>query len=439
MDRHRGRTFITHILSQKEAARRSLVEFKPADPKYADALRTFNGLAPVAKIRPVTFVGQPLWDEHVRATELACMHKLDPGTALAQGQAVVQRALDEEFDKAKFPVVDLRVPAGIGLFGFFVGAVVLFARYKRMRLGRLARSEARAGYLFVFPWVFGFTTLTLGPMLASLFFSFTQYSVLSPARWVGAGNYVDLLGNDSPKVFKAFSNTLYLAGIGVPLSLVTGLAVALLLNSAVRGMRYYRTLFYMPAIVPGVASVMIWLWILNADPDRGIMNFAWSRTISAWFGTQVPGWISVEAWAKPSLIVMGLWGAGSGMILWLAGLKGVSQTLYEAAAIDGATPKQQFWAVTLPQLSPILFFNTVMGFIGALQQFDSVYVMTGGNSSGPADSLLVPVYDLFTKGFRYFAMGYDSALAWVIFLIILIVTGIQLWLAPRWVHYEVDK
>jgi multiple sugar transport system permease protein len=169
------------------------------------------------------------------------------------------------------------------------------------------------------------------------------------------------------------------------------------------------------------------------------MNYAWSKTIAVWFGTQVPGWLSVEAWAKPSLIVMGLWGAGSGMILWLAGLNGVPRTLYEAASIDGATPKQQFWAVTLPLLSPILFFNTVMGFIGALQQFDSVYVITGGNGSGPADSLMVPVYYLFTNGFSYFKMGYASALAWVMFLIILAITGIQLWLAPRWVHYEGTK
>ena len=174
-------------------------------------------------------------------------------------------------------------------------------------------------------------------------------------------------------------------------------------------------------------------------PESRLVNYAWSHTISAWFGTQVPGWLSVEAWAKPSLIVMGLWGAGSGMILWLAGLKGVPQTLYEAAAIDGATSTRQFWAVTFPQLSPIVFFNTVMGFIGALQQFDGVYVITGGNGAGTADSLLVPVYHLFTKGFRYFEMGYASALAWVIFLIILIITGIQWKLAPLWVHYEAEK
>jgi multiple sugar transport system permease protein len=195
----------------------------------------------------------------------------------------------------------------------------------------------------------------------------------------------------------------------------------------------------MPAIVPGVASVVLWMWILNADPGRGLFNFAWAHTISVWFGTQPPGWLTVEAWAKPSLIVMGLWGAGSGMILWLAGLKGISQTLYEAASIDGATPLQQFWNVTFPQLSPIVVFNTVMGFIGSLQQFDSIYIITGGASAGPADSLLMPVYHLFINGFKYFKMGYASSLAWVIFAIILAITGLQWWLAPRWVHYEAEE
>jgi multiple sugar transport system permease protein len=234
-------------------------------------------------------------------------------------------------------------------------------------------------------------------------------------------------------------NVLYLGGIGVPLGLVSGLAVALLLNAGVRGLRFYRTIFYMPAIVPGIASTVLWMWLLNADPSRGIINRIWQVTFSDWFGTVPPGWLTVEAWAKPSLILMGLWGAGSGMILWLAGLKGVPTQLYESASLDGATPTQQFWTITLPQLSPIVFFNTVMGFIGSLQAFDSVYVITGGMSGGPNDSLLMPVYHLFINGFKYFKMGYASALAWVIFLIIVLITAFQFALAPRWVYYEVDK
>ena len=164
----------------------------------------------------------------------------------------------------------------------------------------------------------------------------------------------------------------YLGGVGVPLGLVTGLATAMLLNACVRGLRYYRTLFYLPNVVPGIASIILWLWILNADPQRGIMNWVWSHTITVWFGTPHPAWIVSEHWAKPALITMGLWGAAGGMILWLAGLKGIPSQLYEAANIDGASPMKQFWNITVPQLSPLIFFQTVIGGIGVLQTFDSV-------------------------------------------------------------------
>ncbi|MCX7800021.1 MAG: extracellular solute-binding protein [Fimbriimonadales bacterium] len=436
LERKRGRTYMPRVSAQIQAGRIGFETFKPSDPRWADTIKLHLDLASVSRIRPATFVAQVLWDEHVRAVENAASGRMTPKEALLAGQRVVQQALDEELGKTRFPVIDLRLPAAIGVFGFLVGCGLLAAAYRRQRLGRLARHEAIAAYLFVSPWVVGFVVFTLGPMLASLFFSFTQYGVLTEARWVGLKNYVDLFTLDQQNIVKSFANVLYLGGIGVPLGLVTGLAVALLLNSAVRGMRYYRTMFYLPAIVPGVASVVLWMWILNADPNRGLISFVWARTISQWFGTQPPGWLTVEAWAKPSLILMGLWGAGSGMILWLAGLKGIPSTLYEAASIDGANPRQQFWAVTLPQLSPIVFFNTVMGFIGALQQFEGVYIITGGNGTGPGDSLLMPVYHLFNNGFKYFKMGYASALAWVIFAIILVLTGIQFLLARKWVHYE---
>jgi multiple sugar transport system permease protein len=310
-----------------------------------------------------------------------------------------------------------------------------------MKLGRLAKSEALWAYLFISPWLIGFILLTVGPMLASLFFSFTQYDVLNEARWVGAKNYQDLGGTDKGLVLKALFNSVYLAAIGVPLGLFTGLAVALLLNTAQKGMRFYRTFFYMPAIVPGVASAVLWTWVLTPDPNKGLINAGWHETITQWFALPPPAWLNSADWAKTALILMGMWGAGSGMILWLAGLKGVPGTLYEAASLDGATPKQQFWSVTFPQLSPIIFFNTVMGFIGAMQEFDRIYIMkpASDGSVGPDDSLLVPVFHLFTNGFTYFKMGYASALAWMIFGIIVLLTFTQFKLAPRWVHYEADK
>jgi multiple sugar transport system permease protein len=287
----------------------------------------------------------------------------------------------------------------------------------------------------------GFLVFTLGPMLASLFFSFTQYDVLNDARWVGTKNYQDLFGADQINVFKALGNAIYLAGLTVPATLAAGLAIALLLNQATRGMRFYRTFFYMPAIVPGVASAVLWLWVLTPDPNKGLLNAGWQQVITPLLGLSPPSWVNSADWSKSALVVMSMWGAGSGMILWLAGLKGISTTLYEAASIDGANPRQTFWSITFPQLSPIIFFNAVMGFIGAMQEFDRVYIMkpSGDGPVGPDDSMLTPTYLLFNNGFAFFKMGYASAIAWLIFAIILVLTFTQFKLAPRWVHYESDK
>ncbi|HZH99053.1 MAG TPA: extracellular solute-binding protein, partial [Fimbriimonadaceae bacterium] len=440
-EQRRGREFIPAQSGSVEANEALFTKFKPASKKWANALRQHIDLMPHARIRPVTFVGQVLWNEHVRALENAAMGKMPPMEALQAGQVVVQQELDAVLGQERFPVIDSKVPLlASGALALATGWLVYFL-YSRKRLGKLARHEARWAYTFIAPWLIGFVTFTLGPMIASFFLSFTQYNVLSPARWVGAKNYADMLTTDSEKLSKAFSNVLYLAGVGVPLGIITGLAVAMLLNSAVRGMRFYRTLFYMPSIVPTTASAVLWVWLLTPDPSKGLINSGWAASIGQWFDLAPPGWLNAEAWAKPSLILMGLWGAGSGMILWLAGLKGVPNQLYEAASIDGANPRQQFWAVTLPQLSPIIFFNLVMGFIGALQEFDRVYIMKPASegSIGPADSLLMPVFHLFTNGFAYFKMGYASALAWLIFLIILIITGSQFWISRRWVHYEAER
>jgi multiple sugar transport system permease protein len=268
--------------------------------------------------------------------------------------------------------------------------------------------------------------------------SFTQYNVLQEARWVGLKNFNDVAVQDQALLVKAFTNAFYIAGIGVPLGIVTGLAIALLLNTAIRGIAVFRTLFYLPSIVPGIASIVLWMWILSPDPKLGLLNGIWNATLSIWFGIPTPGWLGAEAWAKPALILMGLGGVGGGVIIWLAGLKGIPNELYEASAIDGAKPGQQFWSVTLPQLSPLVFFNVVTGFIGALQIFDPVYVATSGYGTGPNDSLLVPVYYLFTNAFSYFRMGYASALAWVVFFVVLAITGVQFLFAKRFVHYEVD-
>lgn len=438
-DRAKGRIYLPRVQALKAANDALYRLYRPADPKFAEGLRVHMGLMDSARVRPPTIVGQLLWDEHVRATEQALLGKLTPIQALQDGQNTVQRELDRLAQKKRYPVVSLAAAgAAAGAIALLLAGVAWIG-WRKARLGRLARGEARWGYLCIAPWVVGFLALTAEPMLASLFFSFTDYDVLSSPRWVGLRNFAEMAGPDRANVLKAFGNAAYLAGFGVPLGLATGLAVALLLNAAVRGIRIYRTIFYLPAIVPVAASSVLWIWLLTPDPGKGLINAVWQKTLGTWMSLPTPGWLSAEAWAKPALIVMGVWGAGSGMILWLAGLKGVSPSLYEAADLDGASPVRSFFSVTLPMLSPILFFNMVMGFIGAIQEFDRVYIMAGDGSNGPSDSLLVPAKYLFTNAFGYFKMGYASALAWTIFGVILLITLIQFRLAPLWVHDEGTK
>lgn len=440
-ERRRGRAFIPRQAGSREANEMAYVKFKPGDPKFAAAVKMHLDMAKFGKIRPATFVGQTLWSEHARAMETALYKKDTPKGALTKAQIAVQRELDAFFERDKYPTLDLSIPAKIslGVTLLLIGGFLFW--FSRLKLGRLERSEAKWAYLFISPWLLGFFVLTLGPMLASLFFSFTQYDVLNEARWVGFRNYQDMFGADKELVMKALQNAFYLAAIGVPLGLATGLAIAILLNTAARGMRFYRTFFYMPAIVPLVASAVLWIWVLTPDANKGLINSFWQVTITPWMNVPPPGWLQSADWSKSALILMGVWGAGSGMVLWLAGLKGVPSSLYEASSIDGANPNRQFWAITLPQLSPIVFFNAVMGFIGAMQEFDRMYIMKPSNEGtvGPDDTMLTPVYHLFKNGFAFFKMGYASALAWMIFAIILLLTFTQFRLSKQWVHYEADK
>lgn len=438
-ERQRGRRYIPGISGLRAANEYAIANFAKGDSSYDKAFIGHAQMMEYARIRPATFAAQALWDAHVRAADRA-IRKLDPPEkALQEGQDTVQRILDEVLAKDKYPEINLNIPIVLGVGAVLACVIAGVVLIWRQKLGPLRKVETAWGYLFISPWIFGFLIFTLGPMVASLFFSFTQYNVLTEARWVGLKNYSDLLQNDTDLLLKAFFNVFYLAAVGMPIGLTIGLAVALLLNQDIKGMRFYRTVYYLPAVVPGVVGIILWMWIMNADPNRGILNSFWQATISQWFGGSPPNWFGDAYWTKPAIITMGLWGAGAGMILWLAGLKGIPKTLYEAASIDGASPKQQFWSITIPMLSPIIFFSVVMGLIGSVQAFDNVYIITGGQGAGPNDSLLVPVYHLFTNGFTYFRMGYASALAWVIFAVVLIITFIQFKLSPMWVHTESAK
>lgn len=430
-----GRPFVPNMSANIRADEAVFRRFAPDDAKFREPLRLFMDLMKVSKFRPVTFVGQRLWDEHVRAFENAIYHKKEPARALRDGRGVVQKELDQVFRKGRYPLLNWRGPLAlmVGTLLLMVGIVWVLAR-RSGPVGRLMRSEAISGYVFASPWIIGFLVFTIGPILVSVVLSFCDYDVLHPARYVGWENYRELFGDDWPYVWKTLYNAAYLAGLGIPLGMITGLAIAMLLNTRVLGMSWYRTFYYLPAIVPTVASAVLWLWVLNPY-DYGLVNAGWKTTLTSWFGIAPPTWLASEKWAKPGLILMGLWGAGGGMIIWLAGLQGIPQHLYEAAEIDGAGAWHKFRHVTIPMLSPTIFFIMIMGTIGALQTFETVYVMTDG-LGGPVDATLVPVLYLFNNAFRFFKMGYASALAWLLFWIIMFFTLIQLKLAPRWVHYE---
>ena len=292
--------------------------------------------------------------------------------------------------------------------------------------------------LFASPWIIGFICFVGGPIFFSILFAFTRFDVISPAHWVGLDNFKDVFHTDL--FYKSLWNTAYMV-IRVPLTMAASLAIAMLLNRALRGMGFYRTICYMPANVPIVAAALLWTWIFNAD--SGIINstlrwiyetgpFVWIQHLLH-VNFTVPLWLDDANWSKPSLIIMSLWSAGGGMIIWLAGLQSIPQQLYEAASIDGASKWGQFWNVTIPMLSPYILFNSIIGVIKTLQIFDEAFVMTQG---GPANSTLFYAYHLFREAFQYFRMGYASALAWILFLIVLALTMLQLWLSTKWVHYD---
>lgn len=288
----------------------------------------------------------------------------------------------------------------------------------------LIKKDTLAFFLFTSPWIFGFIVFTLGPILASVWISFTDWNMFTPANYVGFENYKFIFTED--KVFwKTVYNTFYYAVISVPLLLILSLLMAHLLNQKVRHMRVFRTAFYLPSVVPIVASSMIFMWILAPD---GVINKALS-----FFGIDGPSWLLDERYVKFSFVFMAIWGVGGSMILLLSGMQGISQELYESAAIDGAGKVRQLFTITVPMLSPILFFNLIMGIIGSLQTFSQVYILTKGGPNN-ASNMIVPY--LYDNAFKYFRMGYASAIAWILFIIIMALTLVVFKTSSMWVFYE---
>ena len=269
-----------------------------------------------------------------------------------------------------------------------------------MRLSRAERKEALVAYALISPWLVGFVFVTAGPMIASIILSFFKYDIIHPAQFVGMQNYMHMAKSD-PLFWQSLKVTTIYVLFGVPLTLGVSLAMALLLNNAVRGITIFRTIFYLPAVMSGVAVALLWQWVFN--PNYGILNYLLEMV-----GIIGPNWLGDENWVVPAFIIMSLWGAGSGMVILLAGLQGIPTQLYEAARIDGATWWQEFFKITLPMLSPTLFFNLIMNIISSWQVFTPAYVMTQG---GPNYGSLFYVFYLYRNAFVEFKMGYACALA----------------------------
>lgn len=294
---------------------------------------------------------------------------------------------------------------------------------QRFRL-TLEQREALLFYALISPWFIGFVVFLGYPMLRSLYLSFTDYNLLSPPIWVGLRNY-ERIFND-PEFWQSLKVTFLYALGSVPGSLIIALALAMVLSQKLRGVNIWRTIFFLPSVLSSIAVALLWLYVFR--PEGGLFNI-----VLGWFGIKGPGWYTSEVWALPALIIMSWWSIGGQIVIYLAGLKGIPESLYEVAEIDGANNWVKFRYVTLPMLSPTIFFNVVLGIIGALQVFDVGWVMTRG---GPNNATLFYMLNLYRRAFQFVQMGYASALAWILFLIIMVITLLVIRSSSAWVYYE---
>ncbi|MGW0804834.1 carbohydrate ABC transporter permease [Nonomuraea sp. NPDC002799] len=298
------------------------------------------------------------------------------------------------------------------------------------RTTKRSRREARAAYLFLAPWFAGLLVITIGPILASLYLSFTDYSLLEEAKWVGFDNYVKMFTEDSRFISSLQVTTIYVV-VSVPLQLAFALALALVLDRGLRGLSFYRSIFYLPSLLGGsVAIAILWRKVFGAD---GLVN-----ALLAVFGIQGPGWVGDPDYALGTLILLHVWTFGAPMIIFLAGLRQIPVSYYEAAAVDGAGMLRQFRSITLPLLTPIIFFNLVLEIIKSFQSFTQSFIVSSG-SGGPADSTLFYTLYLYLKGFKSYDMGYAAAMAWVLLIIIAGLTGVNFLASKYWVFYGDTK
>lgn len=299
-----------------------------------------------------------------------------------------------------------------------------FKRGAKRKLSKREKQEERWFYAFISLWLIGFIVFNGGPLLVSLFVSFTDWTGVKTINWIGLKNYTDMF--QDRLFWVSLGNTFYFGAASVFFGTAVALLIASILNQEIPGRNILRTIFFMPWVTTGVAVAIMWLWILN--PQVGLLNYGLST-----IGIKGPGWLSSSVWAMPSFIILAVWQNGQTMIILLAALGGVPKMLYEAASLDGAGTWAKFRHVTLPMISPAMFFVIITGIVGAFQAFVTFAVMTGG---GPGNSTQVYLLYLVDNAFSFFKMGYGSALAWVLLIIVAIITWIQFAVGRKWVHYE---
>lgn len=301
-------------------------------------------------------------------------------------------------------------------------------RKQKQKWTKKKKKDALWGLFFVAPFIIGFAVFMLGPMLFSFYGSFTNYNLTSRMDFIGLNNFRRMFMQDE-LFWTSLYNTAYYVALNVPLTTIGSVFLAVLLNRRIRGISIFRTIFYLPAVLSGVAVYVLWMQLLS--PSSGLVN-----NVLALFGVSGPAWLFDPNWTKPALILMRLWSVGGAMLLYLATLQNVPKQLYESAEMDGANAFQQFKNITIPLITPIIFYDIVTSTIGSFQIFQEAYVMTESGTAGPANSLLFYNFHMWNKAFVAFDMGYAMAMSMILFIIVLILTFINLKLAPRWVHYS---
>lgn len=447
-ERGQGRLYMPRMMASKQLTARQMATYVniPEMPQRVKrGQQTHLDILPHCRYRPVSPKGQELWNGQADAQDLAWNHGKTPAASLEFFNDRVQRRLDAFYSPQAGKEINWTLVVALYVGGLIVLAAVVYWRHQARHPARgIGRREWWAGLTFAAPWLVGFVVLSGGPMLFSAVMSTTEYDVINPARFVGGEHYRDMFGHDWSDIGgtgHVLGNTLFMA-VGLPIGMAVGLALAMLLNMDVRGMAWYRTMFFLPAIMPVVAASILWIWVFNAQ--NGLMN--WLLDISgisavidwahAHLGLKLKtpiSWLTDPLTSKPALIIMGLWSAGASMIIWLAGLKEIPKTLYEAAALDGAGRARRFLNVTLPMLSPYILFNLVIGLIQTFQIFTQAYIMTPNGS--PNRSTYFYVYKLFDQCFSYFRLGYGASMAWVLFVIVIVLTLVNMALSRKWVHY----